>query len=514
MMKKINFYKGKVVMIIAMAICFGCSDDFLIDTKRDGISSDVVFEDPVTAAAVVTGVYDTFQGGPVEYLTKAIFYPANFLSQDFLNIGSDEFFQTFMIPTNFGAFNSMWTQNYIGIGRANNAIYNIEIMVEEDKIEEEYGRRLIAEATALRGILYSLLASNFGGVPIVLETGENIKDPKAPRNTQDEVFQQVVEDMKDAVEYLPWSYALADEGRVTKGAAYAYMGNAYSWLGEYQNAIDAFEQLEGHYFLEELFLDIHAYANKNGKESIFEIQMYDESGNLGWGRDDNTTFIQSFTMPNEIGGGAGFAVPTELLYNSFEEGDKRKLATVIGPGDEHPDPIINISDYPRVQANYGGINTLGTPENPWLGQDGLPGREGYYGVKLWRNPKVDGWRGPNIFGGQNLIFLRYAEILLRLAESYHKIGNDSKAMEYVMRVRNRAGLKNEPSSEIMDIILDEYRHELVGEFSLWWVLRCSGEHIEYVSKKFGIEVPKGRDLMPIPQVQIDINPNLKQNPGY
>ncbi len=513
-MKKIEFNKGKVAMIIALTICFGCSDDFLIDTKRDGINSDVVFEDPKTASAVVTGVYDTFQGGPVEYLTKAIFYPANFLSQDYKNIGADAFFKTFQIPTNFGAFNSMWTQNYMGIGRANNAIYNINIMIDEGKIEEEYGHRLVAESTALRGILHSLLASNFGGVPIVLQTGEDIEDPEAPRNTQDEVFQQVVEDMRFAVDYLPWEYPASEKGRVTKGAAYAYMGNAYMWLGEYQNAIDAFEELEGHSFLEEDFLDIHANANPNGKESIFEVQQYDESGNLSWGRDDNANFLQSFTMPQEVGGGGGYAVPSQALYESFEEGDERKLATVIGPGDEHPDPVITISDYPRVQANFGGINTLGTPENPWLGTDGLPGREGYYGVKLWRNPKVDGWRGPNLFGGQNLIFLRYGQVLLSLAEAYHKIGNDAQAMQYVMRVRNRAGLDTVPEGEMMDIILDEYRHELIGEFSLWWVLRRSGEHIGYLQEKFGVNIPEGRDLMPIPQVQIDVNPNLEQNPGY
>lgn len=513
-MIKIKLNKIKVLIASALVFCMGCSEDYLVNIKHDSLTSDIVFSDPETAAAVVTGVYDTFQGGPVEYLMKAIFYPANFLTQDFKNIGSDEFFQTFEIPVNFGAFNSMWTQNYMGIGRANNAIYNINIMIEEGKIEEEYGNRLVAESTALRGILHTFLASNFGGVPIILKTAEQIENPKAPRNTQEEVFQQVVADMQFAIEHLPWEYPTSEQGRVTKGAAYAYLGNAYMWLEEYQNAIEAFEKLDGHYFLEEDFLHIHANSNPNGKESIFEIQQYDESGNLSWGRDDNANFTQSFTMPQEVGGGGGYAVPTEALYESFEEGDERKLATVIGPGDEHPDPIIDISDYPNVQENYGGINTIGTVEDPWLGRDGLPGREGYYGVKLWRNPKVDGWGGPNLFGGQNLIFLRYGQVLLSLAESYHKVGNDAKAMEYVMRIRNRAGLETVPEGEAMNIILNEYRHELAGEFSLWWVLRRSGGHVEYIQEKFGISIPKGHDLMPIPQVQIDVNHNLKQNPGY
>lgn len=516
-MKTFNYKKS--IYIIATGLLLtgtSCSDDYLKDDKYDGINQEIVFNDPETAEAVVNSAYDAFQGGPVEYLTKAIYYPANFLTQDFRNIGSDAFFQTFQVPTTFGALNAMWEQNYKGIGRANNAIFNIDKMVDDGKIEEEYGHRLVAESYALRGIYHSLLASNFGGVPIVTKTAERIENPRAPRNTQEEVFRQVVEDMQYAVEYLPWEYSSENVGRITRGAAYAYMGSAYMWLGEYQNAIDAYTQLEGHYELEANFLDIHDFDNQNGKESIFEIQLYDGSGDLGWGRNDNVTILQSFTMPNEIGnGGGGYAVPTKALYDSFEEGDERKLATLIGPGDEHPDPVINISDYKYVEDNFNAMNTLGTPSEPWLGVDGLPGREGYYEVKLWRNPKVDGWAGPNIFGGQNLIFLRYGQVVLSMAEAYHRLGDDAKAQEYLMKIRNRAGLTTMPEDgDMMNIIIEEYRHELAGEFSLWWILRRSGRHIEYIQDHFGITIPNGKDLMPIPQEQIDVNPNLEQNPGY
>ncbi|MCX2680479.1 RagB/SusD family nutrient uptake outer membrane protein [Galbibacter sp. EGI 63066] len=492
----------------------GCSEEFLQDQKYDGLSDEVIFSSEETAVASVTGVYDTFQGSPIEYLTKAVFYPANFLTQDFLNIGADTFFQTFEIPTTFPAFNNMWIQNYKGIGRANTALDNLLPAVERGDIDAELGNRLMGECYAIRGILYSLLASNFGGVPIVVEPAGGNVDAFAPRNTQDEVFQQIVLDMQEAVKVLPWSYDAENLGRVTKGTAYAYMGSAYMWLGEYEKAIEAFEALEGHYTLEEEFLDIFAYDNQNGKESIFEIQLYDSEGDLGWGHTDNVTFLQSFTMPNEIANGGGYSAAAKALYDSFESGDERKLATVIGPGDEHPDPLINISDYPNIQENFGGINTCGTIDEPWLGIDGLPGREGYYGVKTWRNPTVDGWSGPNIFGGRNLIFMRYGEVLLSLAECYHRLGDNATAMDYVMQVRNRAGLTDEPSGNMIDVIIDEYRHELVGEFSLWWLFRRTGEHERYLQEEFGVTVPSGRDLMPIPQEQIDINPNLTQNPGY
>ena len=90
-----NFKKLKITSICLFLTMLGCSDDYLIDKQYDGVTDEIVFNDPETASAVVTSVYDTFQGGPVEYLTKAVFYPANFLTQDFKNIGSDAFFQTF-----------------------------------------------------------------------------------------------------------------------------------------------------------------------------------------------------------------------------------------------------------------------------------------------------------------------------------------------------------------------------------------------------------------------------------
>lgn len=260
----------------------------------------MVYSSEETIVATVNGVYDTFQGN--DYWTKAVFYSANFLIQDYLNIGADTFFQTFKIPPTFGAFNDFWITNYRGIGRAYTVLSNIPGAIEDGNIDLELGNRLIGEVLALRAVLYSLQASNFGGVPIVLEPAGGSADAFAQRNTQDEVFEQVVLDMQKAAEVLPWEYGDSNKGRVTKGMAYAYMGNAYKWLKQYDKAIIAYEELEGHYELEENFFDIFAYDNKNSKESIFEAQFYDETGDLSWGRNDNVTYSQSFNMPNEING--------------------------------------------------------------------------------------------------------------------------------------------------------------------------------------------------------------------
>ncbi|HEA30032.1 MAG TPA: hypothetical protein ENH91_08585, partial [Leeuwenhoekiella sp.] len=124
--------KTKIILglTVGLLLFYSCSDEYLQDEKRDGLSSDVVFASDETASAAIIGVYDVLQGSPAEYITKAIFYPANFLTQDYLNIGSDTFFQTFEIPTVFAPFNALWTQNYAGIGRANTALESLEPAIE------------------------------------------------------------------------------------------------------------------------------------------------------------------------------------------------------------------------------------------------------------------------------------------------------------------------------------------------------------------------------------------------
>ncbi|MEC5165467.1 tetratricopeptide (TPR) repeat protein [Flavobacterium sp. PL11] len=312
-----NSNLGSIGLLLTAVFVIGCSDEYLIDKKLDGITDATVYGSKETIVAVVNGVYDTFQSDQDEVIIKGIFYPQNFLTQDYLNVGADDFFQTFKIPTVFGAFNKMWIQNYKGIGRANTALVNIEPAIKAGKIEAELGNRLKGECYVIRGMLYSMLATNFAGVPIVLlPPGGNV-DAFAPRNTQNQVFEQVVLDMQEAVKVLPWEYDAANKGRVTKGTAYAYMGNAYMWLKQYDKAIEAYKAMEGYYQLEPNFLDVFAYKNKNGKESIFEIQMYDQSGDLSWGRNDNVSNIQSFNMPNEINGG-GYAAASKTYYDSFE----------------------------------------------------------------------------------------------------------------------------------------------------------------------------------------------------
>jgi hypothetical protein len=502
---------GLLGFLAVVLLPISCKESFLEQKNTQGITEDALFKKPADGIALVTGIYDTFHD--VDFTLKALWYQANFLSQDFKNFGADTFFETYEVPTGFDALNIFWSRAYQGVARANSAIPIIETMKTNKVISDTLANRLTGETLFLRGVFYYYLASNFGGVPLELKTVTD--DGRHPRNTQDEVFAAVAADMQAAADLLPWQQdlAAADIGRATKGAALAYLGDAQMWLKKYAEASATYEQLTGKYQLEDKFINIHEFNNQNGKESIFEIQ-YIAGSDMSWGHANDSHWLATFGMPEEVSQ-FGYSFADKKLYDSFEAGDNRKLPTVLGPGDVHPSPAIKISDYPLVKQNYPGMNTLGTVAKPWKGSDGL--RSGYYGVKTWRDPAATGNSGnpAYIFSGQNLILMRYGQVLLSKAEALFKSGNSAGALAIINgQIRKRAGLGAAAGSDVMKILLEEYRHELAGEFSLWFLLRRSGEQAKYVKERYGITVPPGKDLMPIPQRQIATNQELAQNPGY
>jgi tetratricopeptide (TPR) repeat protein len=536
-----NILKLICLLLGILPVFSGCSESFLEQKDTSNVNESSLFVKKSDGYSLVTGIYSTFHGGGVvnggiDYMLKGIWFTANFPTQDFHNEGSDIFWNTYEVPTTFDALNTFWVTNYKGISRANAAIPILTKMIADGIFSQKEGNQLIGECYFLRGIFYYYLAVDFGGVPLELEV---VKDEGLhPRNTQDEVFASVSSDMEKAFNLLSWKsdQALTDRGRATKDAALAYRGDALMWQKKYSEAIPIFDQLDSRFQLEDNFLNVHEIANRNGKESIFEVQ-FTNYGVMSWGNFGvNNQWISSFGMPVAISGFA-YAYADKKLYDSFQNGDLRKLNTVIGPGDPHPSPIINIKDYPKlisfaakgngnIPASYykdlngNVINTCGTVEKPWIDGD----RSGYYGVKFWRNPEICGTKGEAWFlSPDNIMMMRYAQVLLSKAECYYRIDNSSKAMEIVQRIRDRAyGKQANPlvivpapvETDVMKIILDEYRHEFTGETSLWFLLRRSGEHKQYVIDKYGITIPIGKDLMPIPQIQIGLNKKLVQNTGY
>jgi starch-binding outer membrane protein, SusD/RagB family len=572
--------KNNIIAILIVAtIPLACKQSFLDQTNRFEGSPGAMFNKPEDVIALVNGIYDTYQNS--DLLKKCIWYRANFGTHDFFNWGGDVFWNNYQIPATFGGVATLWNQSYIGIARANSAFDIIANAKDRGILSAELADRLTGEAYFLRGLTYYYLASCFGGVPLELKP---ITNGLAPRSTRDSVFEQVVMDMQMAEQLLLSKTALptADKGRATKGAAYAYEGAARMWLKDYDGALAAFNnpELTGNYHLLTNFADVHEYDKQNNDESLFEIQFSVKPGDpQDWGGSWNPpggeiAWIDSFSWPEEVTQ-QGYDYGNPALWNSYQEGDKRKLLTIVGPGDTLASPgIIRVlgglkgyipvkdgfaNGEPKYTADNGQIlNTVGTKTRPWYGSD--QGRTGYFCSKKWRDYNLTGNYGPQkIFGDQNQILMRYAEVILSRAECKVRKGDIPGAMADLKLVRDRAWGGTAPAvmkdsanydgtpgvaiTDPLQMVLSEYRHELAGEYSLFFLLCRAGEDeaIAFIKKangtvdnsfdpvvnpapgpthdgkKHGLyntTPTKPKLLLPVPQSALGLNPNLVQNPSY
>ena len=573
---------GLVTFILSTVLFTACNDSFLAQDNTFQGNADALSTKREAVISLVNGVYDTYQNS--DLLKKCIWYRANFGTHDFFNWGGDVFWNNYQIPATFGGIATFWNQSYIGIARANSAFAVITKAEEKGVLTSSLANRLRGEAFFLRGMTYYYLASSFGGVPLEVDTLGSTNLGLRPRSTRDSVFMRVVADMQQAKTLL-WSkkdLPVADLGRATKGAAYAYEGAASMWLKDYSGALAAFNsaELTDNYHLLPNFADVHEYTNQNNDESLFEVQFAVKQGDpQDWGGSWNPpggeiAWIDSFSWPEEITQ-QGYDYGNPALWLSYQAGDKRKLLTIVGPGDTLASPGIiktwgGIKGYIPVKEGFASgnqkykadngtiLNTVGTLTRPWYGSDNA--RTGYYCSKKWRDFNLTGGYGPQkIFGDQNQILMRYAEVILSRAECKVRTGDVAGAMADLKLVRDRAwggtapavmadganydGTPGLPIADPLQMVMSEYRHELTGEYSLFFNLCRVGtdEAIAFIKnangtadasyepvvnpapgpthdgKQHGLyntSLTPEKTLLPIPQVARSLNPNLEQNDGY
>lgn len=564
-----------ITMLAALLSPLACKKSFLTQTNTFSSTEEATFQKSSDVVALVNSIYDGFQNS--DLLKKSIWYYANFQTHDFFNYGADIQWNNYQITSDFGAIATFWNNAYINIARANSAFKIIANAKAKGIVTAALGDRLTGEAYFLRGLNYYYLAGSFGGVPLELSP---ITDGLTPRSTEEQVFTQVVSDMKQAENLLQSKTTLpaSELGRATKGAAYAYEGAAQMWLKNYTAALAAFNnpELTNNYHLLPNFMDVHEFDHQNNDESIFEIQ-FDVQGSQswdgGWQNGGEVAWIDDFSWPEEVDN-FGYDYANPGLWYSYQTGDLRKRATVIGPGEAISSPGIiakwgGIKGYPEVIAGFQNndsryigddgkiINTCGTLTKPWYGVSDQK-RSGYYCAKKWRDPNLTGNSGSQvIFGAQNQIMMRYAEVLLSRAECKIRLGDVAGGLADIKTVRDRAfggtapavmqdglrynGTPATPITDPLQMVYSEYRHELTGEYSTFYDLRRAGPGVAaaFIQAAYGTDnsvtpqpypygptadgkehgvwrtsLPTGRDLLPIPQSAIGLNPNLTQNPAY
>ena len=468
-------------------------------------------------------------------------------------------------------FNAKWRALYEGVKRANDAI---RALTENGGSAEK-----IAEVRFLRGHFYFDLKKNFDNVPYIDENSESFF--KKNHSGEELTWEHIEADFNAGVKDLPTSQA--HSGRPTKYSAQAYLGKAFMFQQKYAEAKAAFDAVvsSGKYNLLADYQDVYDPSKKSeNKETLFVVH---HSIKDGAGSDANGDYGSSLSgIQGGPGGCCGFYVPTQDLVNAHQTVNGLPiLPTTDGVAAHNANPVK--SDFgiktdeaftphtgeldPRLDFNVGrrGIEFKGWGVHPGMKWARDPLAQGHYSQKkrFLSKEQTGSYQGTGGWGELTTAIdyhvIRYADVLLMLAEAEVEVGSLNTAMNLVNQVRERAKnstyIKDSDGKDAANYKIEIYnsfpskdyarravRFERRLELSLeghrfydlvrWGLAKTRIDDYKsfesnfnpngsgYISYIKDIDFTAGKnERFPIPQSQIDLSvvdgeTVLKQNSGY
>lgn len=367
-----------------------------------------------------------------------------------------------------------YSDAYALIFRANQILYYVQ------NFEGESKNNVIAEAKALRALAHFNLVTFFGkiptqsgdansslGVAYVQEPDPNIEPS---RLSVSESYNKILDDLLDAKSKINPSNPV---GRMNQDAVNVLLSRVYLYMGEWQNSIDAANQVDYQIASRDNVVGVWEDTNQDGL--IFYIPNVDpilgNSIGVTWSQGSMTSLIPEY-------------VTSFQLNNLFAGDDIRKEAYTF---------------------------------------EGLSGGNAYNGIK-----KLFGRPGQTN-GEVDYKIFRAAEVYLNKAEAYYNLGNESAARSALDELRNRRYLNppnGETATDLRDAIRLERRLEFAFEYQRFFDLKRWGLSVNRTNagdQADGSGTPSdvlnlasGSTLfqLPMSQQSLDVNPNLQQNPGY
>lgn len=485
-MKKIRYISGAILCFLLM-VSTSC-EDFLDKSPNGVLSTANFYKTQEDAVAAINAAYTPLSG----FWTENIAFEKDIISDDAvkgqgIDLSALTNFDNLNFNASDGVVSALWGAFYQGILYCNLVLD----YVPEISMDEQVKERVLGEALFMRAYYYYNLAIRFGGVPLVETTLGTEKTPA--KSSPDDTWSFIEQDLVAAAEKLPLksSYSPEDVGRADKGAALSLLGNVYLFHGKWQEAYTAFGEVvkSGEYSLIPDFENLFKPEYDNGPESVFETQAkqgedaaYSNGFNF-WVRPRNGSTIF----------GLGFCMPTQDLVDEFEPGDPRLRLTVIRNGDIISDEV---KDFPFNSA--------------WAPETGMNCGKYVVGIPVGVYAEKH---------GQNMKNIRYAEVLLGYAEAAFRTGDKPEAVAKINMVRARARSGNtailpdvKVTDDIFAAIVHERRVELALEGKRYFdLVRWGLAEQELGSQGYQ---PARKGLYPIPQSELDVNPNLKKNDGY
>lgn len=433
----------------------GCDEILEVEIPIDQLASETVFVSDPTAEATVNGIYQSMVTG-LSYSSSLHYVPGETSDEFILRSELTDVYNTNELTEFDGPIGSMWTDFYKTIYNANNAIEGISASTT---LTKEKSTRWIAEAKFLRAFCYFYMTNLWGDVPLILTTDIE-KTALAPRNTQVEIYDQIVLDLTEASKDLPINYSNYTSNqriRATKWAAEALLARVNLYLEKWTEAESHASSVISETGTYKMITGLTA-ANSpfiaNNTEAILQIPYF------------NVEYAYE---------GAG-------LYTSAGDYILRKGTSLFEPGDARK---TNWTD-----------EVTGTA---------------FLAPRKYKNE----------FGAtpvERATVLRLAELYLIRAEARVKLNNITGAQQDINVIRNRALLASTAltdPAQLLDLIALERQRELFGEYGhRWFDLKRTGQADQVLGAITGKIWSSTDKLYPVPDSQRRKNPFLTQNLGY
>lgn len=407
--------RNKILLFAGMAALAGitsCSKSFVEQTNPNAVSVDNAYK---TETDITTGLYGVYQalrssnciGEGAQLWTDDRADDVNTTDNQSNNGEPFQFTAFSLVPSNSYLY-SHYSALYTPVSRANIILSLIDnITFASDDTKTQY----VAELKFIRALMYFNLVREFGDVPLVTDRIKNADQAAALtfRVKKEDVYAQIVADLKDAVNSnLPVVQSTANKGRVSLQAANALLGQVYLTMAltltndktaNLNNAktylLACYNQKTFNNLSDIPYADVFDVTKKStNPEIIFQI-VYKQgdinySSSLARNNQAKGETINSLFASQGDGG-----LFTKDLLNEFESGDVRTDFSI----------------------------KLAASNNKYF-------------ITKFRD--ASSTAGTNGYGGNDWILIRYADIILNLAEVYLNLGDNATAITYLNMVRARA----------------------------------------------------------------------------
>jgi hypothetical protein len=487
-----------ILPICGLTLLAGCN--FLQKEPLTSITPNNFFSNGDDAESSLTAVYDALQGGGAygqDLLTMGEMPSDNCTSAS----GDVSNLENIAWTPTTSQVGNVFRQAYLIINRANIVIkYVPTITMDTTRRSQIQG-----EARFMRALGYFNLARAYGDVPLHLTPSESASaaELNLPRTPVAQVYDQVVADLSRAVIQMPATNA----NRATRNSANALLARVQLTQRNWAAAQAAASKVLANNVTLGSFRSIFPAENK-GAESLFEVQFA--------GTPDGSNLLPDEILPFPLTtySFSKFNLPTaELIAYADTVNDLRwaYAGNVLNNGKFVGRSHVSYLDSRKNQGISSATNDRGNYPYKWTSI------------------------GNNFNSVDNTYVLRYAEMLLAYAEATNELsGPSTDVLTKLNAVRTRAGLAAlslaSPQAQTKQTLRNEIdrqrRLELAFEGERWWdLLRYArhnqaeaGAHTITALDLIGQFRNGNRDVnylvFPLPQGEINTNPQLKQSPGY